>query len=255
MSSLYPISIRHALDLSQPIELTVDWDSSTEHEASLAAAHAEAIRRFRAHLVSGAFASRFGGSPCGAEVHQATGPNRLRIEFDAYPVEPQSLRLLARAIQYQHCIRDSRAVICFSGQPAAAGGAPGGMFTAADLEQQLTLKAVPFEVHSQWCYKYLTLELTFGDPLPEALVQALDDAVANWSVLGNLGAYASSEELDAFDPDEQMELLLDVPTIGEDFMSWSITQLNVPNQCVTPLLNMLRAGDPTGVWIRQARIQ
>jgi hypothetical protein len=252
MSSLYPISLRDSIDLAKPIGLTVDWEFSGDDQTGLIVAQTQAIQRFQAHISSGAFAP---GPAAGVEAHESREPNQLRIFLNFYPCEPQSLRLLVCALQYQHCVLDSRAVINFSGDKARGRTASGAVLTTADLMKPLTALAAPFPIYAQWCYKYLTLELSFSSSPPADLQERLDDAVANWCVLGNLGAYAYSAELDAFDPDEQMQLLVDVPTIGEDFMTWSISQLNMPKQCLIPLFNMLQAADPLQSWICQMRIQ
>src|SRR5262249_39123783 len=148
------------------------------------------------------------------------------------------LRLLLRALAYPHLLADSQIEVALTGSPSPTA-APSAFLvrTARDLETPLRALPTSFFMASRWCSKRLVVELTFRGSVTDDAAELLDQLVADWVEFANFGAYATEDQMTNFDPDDALEMLVDIPTVGDDFLEWSVTRLEVADECQTALLN------------------
>ncbi|HYO73101.1 MAG TPA: hypothetical protein VEU33_44265 [Archangium sp.] len=210
------------------------------------------MKAFNAHLQMDAFrpplAAQTGTAPTGM---LRVDSDAMHITFASYPYQPQSIGLLVRALVYQHRHWGSRVDVTLSNTEAGIGiPASARLWRAADiLECPLETSQLPFPASVQWCTKRPLLTVQFASEVDPTVVDHLDDIVAAWVVLGDLGAYASLPQLEAPSEDESLEMLLDLPVDSGDEVAWQVTQYGVVPDCVIPLLNML-----AGFHAREARL-
>ncbi|MFE8604361.1 hypothetical protein [Archangium violaceum] len=240
------------VDPSRPLQLTLTWDGQGATAEQVADTYGRAMKAFNAHLQLDAFRL-----PLAAQAETApTGTlhvdrDAIHVTFPSYPYQPQSLGLLVRALVYQHRHWGSRVDVTLSNTEAGIGiPASARLWRTADLlECPPETAQLPFPTSVQWCTKRPLLTVQFASEVDPTMVEHLDDMVAAWVVLGDLGAYAALSQLEAPSEEESLEMLLDLPVDSGDEVAWQVTQYGVTPDCVIPLLNML-----AGFHAREARL-
>jgi hypothetical protein len=232
---------RSPVDLAGPFTVQLRWDGHGEAADAVVVRYERTLALFASHLRYGAFLVPRGALPALAVEPSLTAQApRFEIQFPCLPFQAGCLRLLLRALLYPHLIVGSEVEVALTGRPSPAGRLAGfSVRSPRDLEAPLSELPAPFAVLSRWCYKRINIELSFGGSVPFAATETMNQLVVDWGAFANLGAYAQVEQFTQFDPDEALELLVDPPAVGDDFMEWTVTRLEVANECVTALVNML----------------
>jgi hypothetical protein len=255
------VVFRGPVDLLRPFTVRLRWDGLGEAPEAVALRYERTLQLFAKHLTCGAFLvpGRAGNGPLlppPVEARLDAQSPLFDIDFPCLPYQPAALRLLLRALLYPHLLADSRVEVTLTGSPSPVASRPGLLLRGVrDLEVPLLELPLPFMVAARWCGKRLVVELTVRGPVGNEGADGLDQLMADWVVLANLGAYATADQMANFDPDEPAEMLVDVPTVGDDFIEWSVTRLGVGEECLTALLNMLSRAHALRIPIVGVRVE
>ena len=230
------VAIPQPVDLTQAFAVALVWDRdpsfSTQERLQ------EVVDRFSQHALHGAFVRLTKDAYVSPQL--LVSGRSAQVVFARFPFEKQALRLLARALMYVY-FREHITLRVSLLASAPVSPYSGGHVVAAprDLDATLTPAQLPFPARHVWCAKQIELQMTFYGSVPEAVVDGFDDLVAIWVLFASDGAYTSADQFLAYDEDEDVDVCVDVPTVGDDFAEWMITSYGVGGECATPLFNMM----------------
>lgn len=156
--------------------------------------------------------------------------NTLNVQSPLFTVIPLSLRHLVAAIRYQSLKK---------GLLISLRVKNSDLISLVEVSVSIQLDA-NFSIDvTQWCCKRPSIEIIFNCDIEPALADRIDERVSAWALFSRMGAYCSAEQFSVVDEDVDVGVFLDLPTVGCDWIEWSTTRIEVPEEAIPVLINQL----------------
>lgn len=193
---------------------------------------AECLRRV---AVFGAYSRSavFDVSEATVAVVDSPAEGLLEIQSPLFAASPASLRHLATAIRYQ----------CLSKDVPVSFSVERTHFAADATTSPLLMLATDFGLDLHWWHKRLSLHIDFHSEIEPTRADAIDVRVRAWAAFSRQGAFCSQEQLSNPSEDFEPGIEVDLPTVGCDWVEWSLTVFDVPQEALAVLINEIAVFD------------
>lgn len=159
----------------------------------------------------------------------------VSVQWSLFETAPVALRHLVTALRYRGRMSGSPLSLRLERTAAAAAAA----------NAPATQLPAPFELDLLWYYKRLTLELSFSGAFDPAIVPSVDTLVDAWAAFTRMGAFCTQDKVNSAEEDLDVGVEFDPPTVGVDWIAWSLVAIDVPEEALCVLVNLLVTWDRT----------